>query len=669
MVAFLSLEVRHLILQLLLLTQIFGPVSANAERARKIPPKASKKLLKWVTKDWVDVTFGKGSEGGTNSQKKAKDLSDLLNEINKAGGTNKNKGNGGGKGGGKGDGQTLVFDDNAAKGEQPKDGVGDRGGKPPGGGDNRPPGDKPIVFDLYWPMCIFFDPSVSDGQANEIVKGTIDKAGACGVNLNVVPITIKGNYPKGNPDQFNAMQQASCNMQSIGVQSASTLLVNPDPEAAAKMCDVKETLPGGGIKWDLGVAGCAQLRGGGGINKRQMDSMRGSSFGGMGGADGIFPSVIVPIGWNSGVASHEAIGHSQMGWPNKEDETQTDAGLGIGSPSTKGGGASNLIFEQDIFSAMLEEISRPEVSAAEGSFEGSGWTGAGCAQMRARALPNKHRFGWSPKQAVYTIVDKDPQRQWQLGNPLWGPIPPGGPPAPPPLIVNTERPQPPEQDKTKLVMNDEGPKISAPPPPADDGRHRKRKAKNGEGGQEIDRLLTSLRNKKGAEAPDDKMTREKPPEMKGDGRSGSNLVFDDSAKKGGDQPSGDASTSISSGTDIGGGMSGGSDGGSSGSLTFDESAAKGSASGSSGSSGGSSSGDGESGAPGGAGRKPASLTGDFFEKNLSKNSAKSKEASLDDGFFDSIIKADNKQRKRVKGETLRSKMRERAQDARSRPNK
>ncbi len=667
---------RTRIIQLLILTLIFGPSSASAERARQRPPKASRKLLKWIVPDWVDVTFGKNSEGESNSTKKAKDISSLLNEINNAGGSaNKNKGSGSGigngtgsKGNGSGSGQTLVFNDDAKNGEQPKEGVGDRGGPPPGGGDNRPPGDKPIIFDLYWPVCIFLDPSVSDTQANEIVKGTIDKAGACGVNLNVVPITIKGNYPKGSPDAFNQMQQASCNMQSIGVQSASTLLVNPDPEAAAKMCDVKETLPGGGIKWDLGVAGCAQLRGGGGISKEQMTSMQGSSFGGMGGENGIFPSVIVPIGWNSGVASHEAIGHSQMGWPNMgEDPSQIDAGLGIGTPSTKGG-ASNQLFEKDIYSAMLEEISKPQFSAAEGSFESSGWTGVGCAQLRKRALPNKHRFGWSPKQTVYTVVEKDPQRQWQLGNPLWGSIPPGGPPSNPPPIVKNEPPTPPQEDKSKLTMNDEAPKISSPPPPEDDGRHRKRKGGSGGGGggggggQEIDKLLTNLRKK--GDVPEDQMTRGKPIPSKNDGSRGDSLVFDDSARKGGDQPAGDVGGSIASGTDVGGGMSG--DGASSGSLTFDESAAKGGASGGSGSGSSSSSGDGGSGPASGGNRKPASLTGDFFEKNLSKN-AKAKESSMDDGFFDSIIKAENKQRKRVKGETLRTRMKEKASDARGRP--
>ena len=232
---------------------------------KKSRKRRTDKLLEWVGLDWIDINLGKNSTGGVEG-KDTQDLKDLMGKLANARGKN-----GTGNGKGNGSGASLKFNDNAPKGgsagDQDKEGVGDRGGQPPGGGGNGPP-DESKVFDKYWPVCMFFDPSVDNGTGNAIVKGSVDMAAACGVNLFVVPITVKSNY-SDNPDEYNPRQQKSCNMQSIGISTASTLLVNKWPLAAAKMCQDKPNangnqIPGEDADYDPGIAGCAQVRSGGG---------------------------------------------------------------------------------------------------------------------------------------------------------------------------------------------------------------------------------------------------------------------------------------------------------------------------------------------------------------------------------------------------------------------
>ena len=97
---------RNFISHLLILSLLFGNVSASA-RIRKTPPKASTKLLQWITPDWIDINFGKNSEG--DPKKQVKDLNSLMANSNSRGSSaNLGKGKGGGAGGGfgAGSGQT-----------------------------------------------------------------------------------------------------------------------------------------------------------------------------------------------------------------------------------------------------------------------------------------------------------------------------------------------------------------------------------------------------------------------------------------------------------------------------------------------------------------------------------------------------------------------------------
>ncbi len=143
-------------------------------------------------------------------------------------------GNGGGSSGSGGSSnssggtQSTAFDDNAAKGEG--------SGKPPSSGNGGGQTPKIEAYDRWFPTCVFLDPSVPNG--NTMVKGLVDMAAACKVNLVVFPFYIK-NSP-GSADQINSQARQSCNaiqgMQSQGVNRVASATVVPRPDLAAQMC-------------------------------------------------------------------------------------------------------------------------------------------------------------------------------------------------------------------------------------------------------------------------------------------------------------------------------------------------------------------------------------------------------------------------------------------------
>lgn len=408
------------------------------------------KLFDWIKMRWVDIGdwYARNKlfeEDGGDSKDKggSTSMGSTVGKNNsgaKSTASNKPKGTGYG------------YDENAAKTpattpEKPGDDGHDHGGgggKPPGtGGGGVPPGENGIAHPLWWPVCVFIDPRVPNG--NEIVKTMVDMAGRCGVVTVPFAIPIQQLPNPDNERQINDFSQRMCNVhKALGVPDISSLVATPSDTAADEMC---KSLQGNPPKPTTTVAGCNQVRAGGGDPTR-MQQLLGRVSGGESlqmGAPGAQLGIIDNQGHNGAVAAHEAYGHGMMGWPNG-----SSAGNGIHDPADP-------------------------PHAGDHSHSG-GWTDKGCNQMKKMAYANTGgKYKWNPNQALY-YNNVPAQNQWPLGQPLYGnppnvvpppSNPPGQPPsAPPPAIV---RGDPPPSQLDPDFGKPSGPPADANPPPG----HRK----------------------------------------------------------------------------------------------------------------------------------------------------------------------------------------------------
>ncbi len=661
---------------LIISTGVRAESPSTPQNTDPAPQTWRQRLMRWIQPQWVDLSTrafdgskkpGDGNANGDDgSNDSSANNSKNGNRNNSALGSGATLGSlSGAQGGNDGSNKSGNGDGNADDS--------DRGGQPPamGGGG----GGGSIAFPKWWPACVFIDPKYGNG--NDIIKGAVEIAAKCQVNLVVIPITVlPGSYGPSEKD-INAKQKASCNIGStFGVPNWSTSTINQFPDPPAEMCDVPLDKSKGGPPWDTGVAGCAQLASG---SKAAGDGQSGGV-----GTGGATPSIENAGGANSGVLMHEMIGHSEMGMPNYEEGKKppmTDLGLGIG----KENGSAKLDLDKIINSlyaaagiSRIPQTEIPEVGAVEGQdLKGEGFNGIGCGIFFANAYKNDGRWRYDPKQTTYYVKEENPERQWPLGKPLFGP--PG--PAPQtgsPQVVGDPR------GSEELTVDDSTPKgasstdqgLSAVAPPGDtaDPRHKMRPGDT----NSTDSLVANL--KKAIASPDDpSQVPNYPPDKPGVEKS-ARLVFDDTVKKGavnlGDNGGNDTQTSQnyspgsmgSQGNDQPdtSGASGGSPSGNGGGdrLVFDDNAKKGDGTdGSDGASrdpssildGGAGFGTsaGSAGFGGGSGGMAGGMDGGGFSSGVGAPSKANLSNSMDSDFFDGRPRPKPESRKRVKGSTLR----------------
>jgi hypothetical protein len=260
----------------------------------------------------------------------------------------------------------------------------------PNGGNSSGGSSEGQSFGKWWPVCVLIDPSI--GDANKQITELVQMSAACQVNLVPFVRVVSGFNPEDEASINNA-QRSTCNLKEAGVaEKGSTLVItNQSSTVADKMCRMDGKDENGKEKTE--VAGCNQLgSGASGESKKIAEGKKrsGDGFGGI--AEGsVAVGIVDAQGYTNGkIWSHEAIGHGEMAWPNGED-----AGNGIGDPNNK-----------------------DEASSGEGK-EGA-YTGKGCAQMQASAIPDPQHYRkfYSDKTRYYSHESQS-KKPMQLGEPIW----------------------------------------------------------------------------------------------------------------------------------------------------------------------------------------------------------------------------------------------------------
>ncbi len=238
--------------------------------------------------------------------------------------------------------------------------------------------DGSIAFSLWYPMCLFMDPSISQAQGNSTVKAMVDEiAQKCGVNLIIYPITT---IPL--PDDYkliNNAQRASCNVAgNVGnATSAVSSTCVPFEFTADEMC--------GGERGKSKIAGCSEIGGPPGeaervkrLYEQKKEQLRkeGRTINPLfdeknpsGGSAGTRVSIEDAGNCSAPLVNHEAIGHSMMGWGHGPE-----GGYRIGY---SGGGGSD------------------------------GWTVPGCAAIKRASFPNDGQWRWNPKRTTYYVKQNE----------------------------------------------------------------------------------------------------------------------------------------------------------------------------------------------------------------------------------------------------------------------
>lgn len=253
-------------------------------------------------------------------------------------------------------------------------------------GSRQGSGSEGVSFGLWWPVCVFVDGPDANSQIAEMVR----MSAACRVNLKPYIRTVSVSDPN-NPEQLNSLQRQSCNIKEGGIagKGSSLVLTNRSSTVADEMCGSKETV-NGVTRPTTTVAGCNELANGASRESRDRASRPAAGHGSLKVSNGeVAVGIVDSQGYSSGaVYSHETMGHGQMGWPNGKK-----AGNGIGDPNDKkdSGGDHQ---------------------------HGGGYTGIGCAQMRASAIPDPegyHKF-YSSKTKYYSHRE---DKKMPLGEKIW----------------------------------------------------------------------------------------------------------------------------------------------------------------------------------------------------------------------------------------------------------
>ncbi len=329
-----------------------------------------------------------------------------------------------------------------AKGSGPGDGGASGSASRPGGSIT--------VHELWWPICAFVGAGVDEKTANDALKGVVEMANRCRVNVVIWPKTVKESSWYNDPDFINNQSRQKCNLPpELATAGSATSLVSQWDDTAGHMCGVKEDKDGDGIKesWDTNTAGCAEMASGAkDLDPTKAQQMQASGHGGSKAKGSVAASIEVPKGHTASVVAHEAQGHSQFGKPNG-----SKYGNGIGDDESKEQGTG-----------------------------GDDWNEVGCAQMRATALPNDRRFSFDPARVTYYVKPKNPEAFYDIANdpPIFKGAPQVAsgsktpplttPPGTTTVLVDTPKAQnpstPPPLAGTKTATNED---------PKDDIRHRK----------------------------------------------------------------------------------------------------------------------------------------------------------------------------------------------------
>ncbi len=345
-------------------------------------PVAKRKPITPPDFQWVDA------EGKWSRLKNGADGDAAGNAINGSGSGGKG-GAGSGKGGA-GNGGTE-FTQNPGGGKNGGNGNGNGNGGGEQSGSSVTPGGGMVIHNLWWPICAFVDETVSEQTANDAIKGQIEMANKCGVNVVFWTKTVKQGSWKNEPNSINQKSVEKCNLPpSLAAKGSATALVRWDNTAAQMSNDRTDEKPPkppyDAEGWNLSVAGCAELGQGASFDKKTIDAMNsgGHKHGSSAAKGGVAASIEVPSGHSAGVLAHESQGHSQMSKPNG-----TKYGNGIGE--------------------------QPEDKGAEGSADG-GWSEDGCRVMRATALPNDRHFGYDPKRTDYYFKPRNADAYYDIEN-------------------------------------------------------------------------------------------------------------------------------------------------------------------------------------------------------------------------------------------------------------
>lgn len=275
-----------------------------------------------------------------------------------------------------GDGQSVEFKDDLAKGTDDRatpTGEGNGGGdhqNPPGGGGGGGNGSAaPVAYNHAFPVCVFMDESVGNG--NQVVKGMVDQAADCEVNLVTFPIYVSNNYPNDPEGLKNTLRQ-KCNavtgLGRMGMNRASVVMLTGNATLPKQMCGN----PNGN---SADIPYCAEMGfdPGAGLAERLPFTGR---WGGIAGPGTTAVAVVGPNGHNPRDVSAAALGQAMMSLP-----PGSDAGNGVGG------------FEEGNAGSGAVAANAPE-----------GWTNQGCERMRATAFPNANgRWKYKEDQRIYVV--------------------------------------------------------------------------------------------------------------------------------------------------------------------------------------------------------------------------------------------------------------------------
>ncbi len=308
--------------------------------------------------------------------------------------------------GGKGaaSGRAFQYNESAAKGQGSGAGSGTGSGGEGGGGGGGSGGSgvvpqessgggqkgaKPVAFPKWFPACVFMDNSVRNG--NQVVKGLVDMAAACGVNLVVFPFYTK-NMP-GNAEGLKNAARSKCNAQDgfrqYGVNRAEAIVLTGNRSLPAQMCNAGNNPDANvcsEVGWNPGPEMEARLRFIGRYGGRPPAGSPAVSVIGPGGG-GLFSVADVAAGQGQGLLNLPP---------------GTAAGNGTGD--------------------------NDEGYASSGTKPTQGWSDLGCQRMREVSFPNDGKWKYNADQKDYVVKTTDESRYLDLagGKPIFR-QPPGAP--------------------------------------------------------------------------------------------------------------------------------------------------------------------------------------------------------------------------------------------------
>jgi hypothetical protein len=303
--------------------------------------------------------------------------------------------------------------DDSKKGAKPPDAGYIFGKQPPpqGGGDAKAKSKDDIIAvnTEYWiPICFMADPTMTNEQIQNGVKGVADGFGKC--DIAVEPFIFRVTKIDDNPEIQNKMAQTACDAnKTFGVAGSAVQSLSPSWHFSDDMCKEPPNPPN---KEYGKVAGCSVLGNGaaGGNSKafdKAYDKFGAGSFGGKGQKGVPADSAVDVEAWSSPPVWCHELGHS-VGGPGLGGDYLVNEGEGRGPL----GGIGLQKIKHD------EESSLNIFSASEGGGAGKNcdFTEFGCASLRGGSNKNdgKHRWYKNKPAKGYYYHDPKSKPYWNL---------------------------------------------------------------------------------------------------------------------------------------------------------------------------------------------------------------------------------------------------------------